>query len=551
MDDTHFDLGSYSRVTSTTSSDAQRWFDQGLAWTYAFNHEAAIECFRNSSLADPGFALAYWGVAFAAGPNYNKEWESFDPEDLDRSLTLACEALSAANRHIDSALPVEQALVRALAKRYQGMELPAEPGAWNIDYADAMSEVYEEFPDDLEVATLYADAMMNITPWQLWDISTGEVPQGARTREIREVLDRALAQCGDVDHLGLLHCFVHTMEMSPRPEAALDAADRLRIAAPDAGHLIHMPTHIDVLCGDYRRVVNCNSSAIRADEKYAEIAGATNFYSLYRCHNLHFRIYGAMFLGQSQVALETSDRLGAAITEDLLRVDSPPMADWLEGFVPMKMHVLIRFGMWDEIIAAPLPEDQSLYSATTATMRYARGVAYAASGRVDEAEQERNEFREAAQLVPESRTLFNNTCRDILKIASTMLDGEVEYRKKNYDEAFTHLKRSIELDDNLPYDEPWGWMQPTRHAYGALLLEQGRVEEAAAVYAADLGYDGTLPRALQHPGNVWSLHGYHECLLRLGETRAATVLKPQLDVAIEQADVPIRSSCFCRLSVPA
>src|SRR6266581_1707637 len=207
-----------------------------------------------------------------------------------------------------------------------------------------------------------------------------------------------------------------------------------------------------------------------------------NFYTLYRAHNYHFKIYGAMFLGQQRTALDTADQLAAAIPEDLLRVTNPPMADWLEGFVPMRLHVLIRFGRW----------------------------------------------------------------ADILAVAGAMLDGELEYRKGNHDTAFALLRRAVELDDGLPYDEPWGWMQPARHALGALLLEQGRLAEAEAVYRADLGLDDTLTRACQHPGNVWSLHGYHECLVRLGKHEQAGIVFQQLKIAAARADVPIRSSCYCR-----
>jgi tetratricopeptide (TPR) repeat protein len=309
-----------------------------------------------------------------------------------------------------------------------------------------------------------------------------------------------------------------------------------------------MPTHLDVLCGDYRRVVSGNAAAIEVDEKFRARAGEMNFYTLYRAHDLHFKIYGAMFLGQAQTALETADQLAAAIPDDLLRMDVPPMADWLEGFVPMKMHVLIRFGRWPDIIDTPLPADQDFYCVTTAMMRYARGVAFAATGRIDDADAERRRFAAALGRVPESRTLFNNTCLDILRIAEAMLDGELEYRRGNYEAAFASLRRSIELDDGLPYDEPWGWMQPTRHAYGALLLEQGRVAEAEAVYRADLGLDDTLARACQHPNNVWSLHGYHECLTRLGKTEQARIIKQQLKIAAAYADVPITSSCYCRLT---
>ena len=222
------------------------------------------------------------------------------------------------------------------------------------------------------------------------------------------------------------------------------------------------------------------------------------------------------------------------------------MADFLEAFVPIRVHVLIRFGMWEELIEEPLPADDELYAATTAFVHYGRGVAYSATGRVAEAERERELFRAAAARVPETRMLFNNTVADLLAIAAEMLDGELLYRRGEYDAAFAALRRSIELDDHLPYDEPWGWMQPTRHAYGALLLEQGHVEEAAAVYRADLGLDDSLPRALRHPRNVWSLHGYHECLTRLGRSEEADEVRTDLDAALAQATVPIAASCACR-----
>jgi hypothetical protein len=224
------------------------------------------------------------------------------------------------------------------------------------------------------------------------------------------------------------------------------------------------------------------------------------------------------------------------------------MADRLESFVGMRLHVLVRFGMWPELIAAPLPDDPELYCVTTALSHYAKGVALAATGEVARAEHGRQELEAAVARVPESRYLFTNRALDILAIAVAMLDGEIAYRRGEHERAWSSLRHAIKLDDTLPYDEPWGWMQPTRHAYGALLLEQGEVEAAAAVYAADLGLDATLPRACRHPGNVWSLHGYHECLVRLGRTAAARTLRPELERAIAGADVAIESSCFCRTS---
>jgi tetratricopeptide (TPR) repeat protein len=222
------------------------------------------------------------------------------------------------------------------------------------------------------------------------------------------------------------------------------------------------------------------------------------------------------------------------------------MADWFEGFVPMKQHVLIRFGRWRDILDQELPEDEKLFCVTLAMMRYARTVALANLHKIGAAEVERDAFFDALGRVPESRMLFNNTCRDILKVAEQMMLGELAYHKGEHEIAFGHLRKSVEIDDNLPYDEPWGWMQPTRHALGALLLEQGAVEEAEAIYRADLGLDATLSRACQHPGNVWSLHGLHECLLRRGDCTEAAHIKLQLDKAAARAEVTVRASCYCR-----
>jgi tetratricopeptide (TPR) repeat protein len=553
----YFDLGSYARRVTTGSEAAQTWFTRGLLWAYGFNHEEASACFERAAEADPGCVMAYWGLAYALGPNYNKPWEAFAPEEVSSSVSRASAALAAAAGRAERAAPVERALVGALASRYPatgqavGPVAAGDAAAWNAGYAGAMREVYRAYPDDLDIAALFGDALLNLTPWALWDRETGAPSPGAATVEAKDVLERALASPGGEAHPGVLHMYIHLMEMSARPEDALRAGDLLRDLVPDSGHLRHMPSHLDVLCGDYRSVVSANTAAITADEKFRAQHGAMNFYTLYRAHDYHFKIYGAMFLGQARAALDAADRLAAAIPGDLLRVENPPMADWLEGFVPMKLHVLIRFGRWPDILATPLPDDPDLYRATTAMTHYAKGVAYAATGQVGPAAEQRGLFTAAVARVPESRTLFNNTCQDILAVAGAMLDGELEYRRGNHDEAFARLRHAVELDDGLPYDEPWGWMQPARHAFGALLLEQGRVTEAEAVYRADLGLDDTLARSSQHPGNVWSLHGYHECLTRLGKWESAGIVKQQLKIATAYADVPIESSCYCRRAAAA
>ncbi|HET6172763.1 MAG TPA: tetratricopeptide repeat protein [Gaiellales bacterium] len=545
MIDYAYDLGSYTRPVSTSSADAQAWFDRGLVWAYGFNHEEAVRCFQRAAEADPACAMAHWGIAYALGPNYNKDWDAFDPEELAEVVVAARAAVERARSLSTGGDPVEQALIEALGARFPESTPPEEFSLWSDAYAAGLRTAYARFGDDQDVASLFAEALICRTPWQLWDLQSGEPSEGADTLEALAVLERAIGDSAR-SHPGLLHMYVHAMEMSPFPERAAPAAEQLRELVPDAGHLRHMPTHIDVLCGRYREVITSNERAIEADQKFLEREGALNFYTLYRCHNHHFKIYGALFLGQMEPALEAADELAATLTEELLRVETPPMADWVEGFVPMRLHVLVRFGRWREIIDEPLPADPVLYAATTAMLHYAKGVAHAATGDVARALEQRQLFREALTRLPETRYVFNNTCADILAVASEMLDGEIAYRSGDFDEAFAHLRRSVELDDNLAYDEPWGWMQPSRHALGALLLEQGKVEEAEAVYRADLGLDDTLSRPCRHPGNVWSLHGYHECLSLLGKCAEAAAIKEHLDIAVADATVPITGSCFCR-----
>jgi tetratricopeptide (TPR) repeat protein len=410
-----------------------------------------------------------------------------------------------------------------------------------------MRKVFEIYPDDFEVRAVFAEAIMNETPWKMWDLRSGGPAEGAGTEECVKVLEDAFNNVpASWSHPGLLHLYVHLMEMSPFPQRALRAGDRLRELVPDSGHLIHMPTHLDVLCGHYHDVLVYNQKALAADRKFLAYSTDPGVYLIYVIHNFHFAIYGAMFLGQFTPAIAAAEELIATVPEAVLRIESPPMADFLEGYLTMKQHVLVRFGKWREIIAQKLPADQQLYCSNVAMMHYAKAVAHSALGNVKDAEAEKALFAAAKKRVPEGRRVHNNTVVDLLGVAEAMLEGELEYRKGNHDAAFAHLRRSVELDDALPYDEPWGWMQPTRHALGALLLEQGRIEEAEAVYRSDLGLDGKLSRACQHPDNLWSLHGLHECLTRRGEKIEAPLIRQRLDLAVARAEVPIKSSCFCR-----
>ncbi|MAC78632.1 MAG: hypothetical protein CML66_11290 [Rhodobacteraceae bacterium] len=542
----YYDLGPHSWPISTEVPDAQLWFDRGLNWTYGFNHEEAIACFRRAAMLDPGAAMPWWGVAYASGPNYNLPWHLLDAPGRARALAQAHAATTEALARLDGATPLERTMIEALTSRYPQADPIDDLSRWDHAYAAAMRAAFSAFPDSLDLRAIYAESLLTLTPWKMWDLKTGEPADGAATVEAQMVLEDAFsASPGAMAHPGLLHLYVHLMEMSPWPEKALKASDVLRTLVPDAGHLVHMPTHIDILCGDYQNVVLWNEQAVAADLKYYRTEGAFNIYTGYRQHDYHFVIYGAMFLGQIEPARTALKGLDDTTPEAMLRIPSPPMADFFESYLSFEPHVLVRFGRWHEAIALQPPTDQDLYCTKTAFVHYARTIAFAALGRVAEAEAEEAVFLAACSRVPDSRLLHNNRVIDLLDIARAMVRGEVEYRKANFDAAFDHLRRSVTLEDNLPYDEPWGWMQPARHALGALLFEQGRIDEAETAYRADLGLGGQLSRASVHPDNVWSLKGLHDCLKARGDTVEIALIRQRLDLALARADRAVGASCFC------
>ena len=550
----YYNLGTFSRKISTSSPEAQEWFNRGLTWSYGFNHLEAVRCFQQAIIHDPECAMAYWGYAYAKGPNYNKAWELFDPVDLADSLSK-CRLASLMAKQLSSGqtrqvTDIEQALCEAIIYRFPEVN-DGKFAEWTRAYGDAMEKVYARYKDDLDVAALFADSRMNLAPWELWDIKTGQPREISNTPTIKSTIERALTHPEAHSHPGLLHLYIHLMEMSPSPETAVPAADRLRGLIPDSGHLNHMPSHLDLLIGDYRRAIVSNLEGIVGDEKYLKKEGPADYYAFYRLHNYHVVVYAAMFNGQYKIAMETLDRMDKSITDDVLRVGSPPLVDWLEAFKTVRPHLLVRFGKWDEILALPFPDDREFYIVTVATLHYARGVAYSVKDDIANAESERQKFLDAIARVPESRMEFPNRMSDILAVGEAMLNGELEYRKGNIESGFKHLEESIRRSDNLIYAEPWGWMQPPRHALAALKLEQGLTEEAAKIYAADLGFTDDLPRAHQHPNNVWALHGFHECLIKLGRQEEAGIVGQQLKLALAVADISVESSCFCRRTLPA
>ncbi len=514
-----YDIGGIHREVTTSSPEAQLWFDRGLGLAFGFNHEEAIVCFERAVEIDPDCAMCYWGKAYALGPNYN------DVEMTVEKNRGAYETVQLAVEKMGAGTSTEQALIQALAARY-AWPAPEDRSELELAYADAMREVWAAYPGDGDVAALTGEAVMMLRPWKLWSPDGVPAPE---TPEIRAVLEAGMKIAPE--HPAIRHLYIHTMEAGPEAAKAVPAAEGLEPLTPGLGHLIHMPSHIYIWTGRYDDVIRVNQRAVEVDGAFVEHAGRDNFYTLYRLHNYHFVAYGAMFDGRRETALAAARELVTEIPPAVME----KYVDFLDVFVGTPYHVMVRFGMWEEILAEPEPAEELL--AARAVWRYARGLALASLGRVDEAVAEQEAFLQAKDAVPESRLLFNNPVKEILQVATAVLAGEVEYRKGDYDLAFDHLRRAVELDEKLNYDEPWGWMEPARHALGALLTEQKRYEEAVSVYEANLA---------RYPENGWALHGLAEGLRGLGRSDEADAVQARFQTAWDDADVVIPGSCFCR-----
>ena len=549
-----FDLGSHSRTIATSSPEAQRWFDLGLRWCFGFNQEEGVKCFQRALVADPDCVMAHWGVAYGTGPFYNLVWRDLGEIEATNVTRTAFHHVQRALALSEGRQDAERHLVEALARRFQQPHRvsPDEFDRWDDDYAAAMRRVHHAYPDDHDVMALFVEALITRTPRRLWDVRTGLPARNADTLEALAICERSIAmaaQKGIPQHPAIVHLHIHVLEMSNEPERGIGSADTLSTLCPDAGHMNHMPAHIYVLCGDYAKAKTASEKAIRADDMYAPYGGSFNFYITARCHDLHLMMFTCMFLGQHAPARAAADKVREILTLDILGLqDRPKLAVTTEGYYSMKMHVLVRFGRWHEIIAEPVPNDSRIFVVSIPMHHYARAIAYATLKDFPRAEQERELFRLSKQRVPPSRRFLSNFALDTLAVGEAMLDGELEYHKGNHEVAFEHLREAVRRDDNLSYTEPWAWMHPPRHALAALLLEQGHYTEAEKIYRDDLGLSGEIQRCTQHPDNVWALHGLVECLQRRGDTVELPLFSAKLAVAAAQADVPITSSCMCRSS---
>lgn len=517
---TYGDYGDLQRQVTTDSDEAQMHFDRGLVLMYGFNHDEAVREFELVTELDPGCAMAWWAIANCLAPNINLPLT--DPVVAQRGYEVAQRALAESG----SATEVERALIEAMTVRFASPP-PEDRAALDAAYADAMRTVYERFPGDPDVGVLFADAMLNLRPWDQW------TPEGAAqpgTMELVAALERVLER--HPDHPGANHLYIHAVEASKTPERALPAANRLRASNITAsGHLVHMPSHIYMRTGRYAEAAEANRLAVEADRAYFAKSGPQGIYELYKAHNHHFLLYAAMFMGDRATALQAA-REGADEISDVVKREMAPFADC---YMPMALHAMIRFGLWDEILEEP--EFGAEFPIAVATRHYARGIAFANLDRPDDAQAEAKLFEVAAENIPEEALIVATPAGPVMRIASLMLKGEMAYRLGKNEEAFAFLREAITKEDALKYDEPRGWMQPVRHALGALLLESGQANAAEAVYRADLA---------RHPNNGWSLHGLAESLRVRGAESEALAIAADFERAWAGADVAIEASCYCR-----
>lgn len=511
-------LGPHQRAVSTKSAEAQAYFDQGLNWAFAFNHDEAIRSFEHAAALDPTLAIAWWGAALCHGPHINY------PMMTEAQSKAAWEALQKAQKLAAGASPVERALIDALAARY-AWPAPADRRPLDEAYAAAMQKAHAQFPDDLDVTTLYAESLMDLQPWDLWTVK-GE-PKG-RALEIVGLLEQVLEK--NPSHPGAAHFYIHAVEASHEPQRAIAAADALRNLVPASGHLTHMPSHIDVRVGRWADAAAANHRAIAADVAYRRLSPQQGFYRIYMAHDEQFLAFVCMMLGRSEEAIASAKSAVSTFPPEWIKEN----ATLIDGYLTVYMDALKRFGKWGELLALDAPPEYLPY--TTAMWRFNRSVALAAKGEVAAAEQERARFETAFEKVPESAMAQINPARRVLTLARHMLDGEIAYAKKNYDVAVRELRAAAEIEDNLQYMEPPDWMQPVRHTLGVVLIDAGRYDEAEKAYREDLA---------RWPENGWSLLGLARAQEQQGHTAQAAETRARLDKVWATSDIRPHASCLC------
>ncbi len=513
-------LGDFHREATTSSPEAQKFFDQGMRLLWAFNHDESTRSFAKATELDPGCAICYWGVALTVGPNYNV------PMMAEPRAKVAWEALVQAEKNSWRATPVEQALIYALSKRYNAPRAldPANEMPVLTAYANAMRAVSNKFANDLDVQALYVEALMNLNAWKLWTLDGNPAPG---TIEILARLESVLRL--DPGHPGANHYYIHAIEASRNPARGIAAAGRLRDMMPAAGHLEHMPAHIWQRIGRYDDAVEANRRGVAADLTYLAKTKPLDYYNLvYTAHNYQFLAFSAAMEGRSGEALKAARRAREFVTDDLIA--TMPGMDWPFSET---YSVLLRFGRWHEMIAEPPPNPR--FKALTGGYLYAMATALAATGHVADAEKRVRDLEKLVDKLPAGAAAGFNTAADVLAIGVLVAKARIARAQDELAQSIVLLRRAVANEDQLVYDEPADWFFPVRHLLGAELLKAGRAKEAAAVYRADLK---------RHPANGWALAGLSAALDTEKKGGAAAQARAQMESAWKNADLKLASSAF-------
>ena len=512
-------MGTHHHAITTKSSQAQRYFDQGLVLAYGFNHAEAARSFREAIKLDPDCAMCNWGLAYVLGPNINAKME----DDAVPEAYAAIQKAVALGKNSNEA---EQAYINALATRYTDRPLE-DRSSLDLAYAEAMAKVAQQYPDDLDAATIYAEALMDTMPWDYW---TEEREPKPATQKVIDTLESVLQR--NPNHPGANHLYIHAVE-AVRPQDAEAAADRLGSLVPGSGHLVHMPSHIYIRVGRYHDAAVTNQKAIAVDEDYITQCHAQGVYPLaYVPHNRHFLWFAATLEGNKKIADEAGKKLAASIDPEMMR---QPGLETLQHFYSIPFFTMTRFGEWDEILQAPQPAADLKYP--TGLWHYARGLAYANQDQFSEAEAELQQLTLLANDPElEEVTIWDiNTTQSVLKVATEVLTGEIAAQRGDYPQAIAHLRQAVTLEDALNYDEPADWSTPARQYLGAALLQNQDFAAAEQAYREDLAI---------YPDNGWSLFGLRQSLEAQGKDSAAQKVQQQFESAWQYADVQLSASIF-------
>lgn len=507
-------LGNYHYPISTSSDLAQQYFDQGLILAYGFNHAEAARAFQEANRLDPNCAMCYWGLAYVLGPNINAPM-------ADEQVPEAWQAIQQAIALSNNASPKEQAYIKALAQRYSEQPM-ADRSSLDLAYAQAMKQVVQDYPDDLDVATLYAESLMDTMPWDYWQ-DNGELKPEAKPilATLESVLER------NPKHPGATHLYIHATEKE-QPKLAIKAADNLRNLVPASGHLVHMPSHIYIRVGRYQDAVIANQKAVMADRNYLASPHPQSIYTIaYVPHNYHFLWFAAVMSGQSEIAMEAAQQTAAV---DPSLIANPALSGKIQHFSVVPLYTEVRFGKWDKILETPAPKTDLKYA--TGVWHYARGMAFTSQGKKEEANQELAKLQAlvADPDLEELKISSLNSTPSVLKIAVEVLTGSIATLEQDYTTATSHLKNAIALEDKLVYNEPPDWYSPTRNLLGTILLQGNQPEEAEQAFRDDLDI---------YPENGWSLHGLAQSLQAQGKTAEAETIQQQYQEAWHYADIAL------------